>query len=108
MKKVTLLNRESPLESLPNLSKHLGPKIYVKRDDEGGRGGGGNKLRKYERIIADAIESNCDTLIIAGHYQSNAARELVGAACQLGLQSKWKCPSNVINECRNCWHRKRR
>jgi len=85
MKKVTLLNRETPLEFLPNLSKELGPDIYIKRDDEGGRGGGGNKLRKYERIIADAIESKCDTLIIAGHYQSNAAREMVGAARQLSL-----------------------
>ncbi len=85
--KVKLLNRESSIEYLPNLSKLLGPEIYVKRDDEGGRGGGGNKLRKYERIIADAIDKNCDTLIIAGHYQSNAARALVGAACQLGLKS---------------------
>jgi len=85
--KVKLLNRESPLEFLPNLSEHLGTKIYVKRDDEGGRGGGGNKLRKYERIIADAISQKCDTLIIAGHKQSNAARELVGVACQLGLKS---------------------
>ena len=85
--KVKLLNRKSSLEFLPNLSEHLGTRIYVKRDDEGGRGGGGNKLRKYERIIADAISQNCDTLIIAGHKQSNAARELVGAACQLGLKS---------------------
>jgi len=85
MDKVTLLNRESALEYLPNLSKELGPEIYVKRDDEGGRGGGGNKLRKYERIIADAINKQCNTLIIAGHYQSNAARELVAAARQLSL-----------------------
>lgn len=95
MKKITLLNRESPLEFLPNLSKKLGPNIYIKRDDEGGRGGGGNKLRKYERIIADAIDSNCDTLIIAGHYQSNAARELVGAARQLGLKPIVVCKEMI-------------
>lgn len=94
-KKVQLLERESPLELLPNLSKHLGPKIYVKRDDVGGRGGGGNKLRKYERIIGNALEQGCDTLIIAGHFQSNAARELVGAACQLGLKSIVVCKTMI-------------
>jgi D-cysteine desulfhydrase family pyridoxal phosphate-dependent enzyme len=86
--RVKLLLNKSSLEFLPRLTKYLnGPKIYIKRDDEGGRSGGGNKLRKYERIIGDAIANNCDTLIIAGHFQSNAARELVGAACQLGLKS---------------------
>ncbi|WP_298472932.1 D-cysteine desulfhydrase family protein [uncultured Maribacter sp.] len=93
--KVKLLNRESSLEFLPNLSNTLGPKIYIKRDDEGGRGGGGNKLRKYERIIADAIHKKADTLIIAGHHQSNAARELVGAACQLGLKSIVVCKTMI-------------
>lgn len=93
--KVRLLNRETPLEFLPNLSKHLGPEIYIKRDDEGGRGGGGNKLRKYERIIADAIKLNCDTLIIAGHYQSNASRALVGSACKLGLKSIVVCKEMI-------------
>jgi len=95
MKKVTLLNKPSSLEFLPNLSAKLGPEIYVKRDDEGGRGGGGNKLRKYERIIADAIDKKADTLIIAGHYQSNAARELVGAACQLGLKAIVVCKEMI-------------
>ncbi len=89
--KVKLLNRQSSLEFLPNLSNKLGPKIYIKRDDEGG----GNKLRKYERIIADAIHKKADTLIIAGHFQSNAARELVGAACQLGLKSIVVCKSMI-------------
>jgi L-cysteate sulfo-lyase len=89
---IKLINRETPLEFLPQLTKHLnGPKIFIKRDDEGGRGGGGNKLRKYERLIGQAIAQNCDTLIIAGHYQSNAARELVASACQLGLKSVVVC-----------------
>lgn len=90
--KVKLIEQESSLEFLPRLTEYLqGPKIFIKRDDEGGRSGGGNKLRKYERIIGDAINQNCDTLIIAGHYQSNAARELVGSACQLGLKSIVVC-----------------
>ncbi len=94
-RKVQLLDRESPLELLPNLSKYLGPKIYVKRDDVGGRAGGGNKLRKYQRIIGDALEQGCDTLIIAGHFQSNASRALVGAACQLGLKSIVVCKEMI-------------
>ena len=94
-RKVNLLDRESPLELLPNLSNHLGPKIYVKRDDIGGRGGGGNKLRKYERIIGNALEQGCDTLIIAGHFQSNASRALVGACCQLGLKSIVVCKEMI-------------
>ena len=98
MKKVGLLQNESPLEFLPNLSRELGPQIYVKRDDEGGRGGGGNKLRKYERLIAQAVERDCDTLIIAGHYQSNAARELVGAARQLGLNSIVICKKMIPSQ----------
>ncbi|MFO8234863.1 MAG: D-cysteine desulfhydrase family protein [Bacteroidales bacterium] len=85
--KVNLINRATPLEFLPRLTEYLnGPKIYVKRDDIIGRGGGGNKVRKYERIIGDAISQNCDTLIIAGHFHSNAARTLVGSASQLGLK----------------------
>lgn len=93
--KVKLINHETSLEFLPNLSKKLGPCIFIKRDDEGGRGGGGNKLRKYERIIWDAIEKDSDTLIIAGHYQSNAARSLVGVACQLGLKSIVVCKEMI-------------
>lgn len=96
--KVNLLNKPSSLEYLPNLSKHLGPEIFVKRDDEGGRGGGGNKLRKYERIIGDAFAQNCDTLIIAGHYQSNAARELVGAACQFGVDAVVVCKEMIPSQ----------
>lgn len=96
---VKLLLNKSSLEFLPRLTEYLGgPKIYMKRDDEGGRSGGGNKLRKYERIIGDAIANNCDTLIIAGHFQSNAARELVGSACQLGLKSIVVCKELIPNQ----------
>ncbi len=96
---VKLLLNKSSLEFLPRLTEYLGgPKIYIKRDDEGGRSGGGNKLRKYERIIGDAIANNCDTLIIAGHFQSNAARELVGSACQLGLKSIVVCKELIPNQ----------
>lgn len=86
--RVRLLPGRSPLEPLSRLSAHLGGrKIYVKRDDEGGRGGGGNKLRKFERQFADAQAQDADTLVIAAHPQSNAARELAGAAARFGLRA---------------------
>jgi D-cysteine desulfhydrase family pyridoxal phosphate-dependent enzyme len=97
--KINLLNSETQLEFLPRLTQYLnGPKIYIKRDDKGGRGGGGNKLRKYERLIGEALSKNCDTLIIAGHYQSNAARELVGSACQMGLKSIVVCKELIPSQ----------
>ena len=98
-KKLNLINKATPVEFLPRLTEYLrGPDIYIKRDDEGGRGEGGNKLRKYERIIADAINSGCDTLILAGHYQSNAARLLVSSACRLGLKSIVVCKEMVSKQ----------
>ena len=83
---VSLLPDASPLEPLPRLSAHLGGvRVSVKRDDLGGRGAGGNKLRKYERLLGDALARGVDTVVVAGHYQSNAARACVGACAQLGL-----------------------
>lgn len=85
--RVVLVPEKSPLEPLPRLSDHLGNfRLYVKRDDEGGRGGGGNKLRKFERQLAEAVLKKADTLVIAGHPQSNAARELAGTAARFGLK----------------------
>ena len=84
--RVSLLPGASALESLPNLSAHLGNvRVSVKRDDLGGRGAGGNKLRKYERLLGDALVQGADTVVIAGHDQSNAARACVGACRQVGL-----------------------
>lgn len=86
-KKFNLLPGISPLESLPRLGAHIGLNhLYVKRDDEGGRGGGGNKIRKFERQFAKLITEGYDTVIIAAHHQSNAARELSGTAARFGLR----------------------
>ena len=100
MQKINLISQITPLEHLTNLSAYLDKQIYIKRDDLCGRGGGGNKARKYERIVADAINQDSDTLIIAGHYQSNAARQLVAVAGQLGLNSIVVCKSLIsqVNE----------
>jgi L-cysteate sulfo-lyase len=83
---VSLAHLPTPLELLPRLSEHLGgPNIYVKRDDCTGLGTGGNKTRKLEFLMADAIEQEADTVITQGAVQSNHARQTAAAACKLGL-----------------------
>jgi len=69
------------------LSKHLGgPNIYVKRDDCTGLGTGGNKTRKLEFLMADALAKNATAVITQGAVQSNHARQTAAAACKLGLK----------------------
>ena len=76
----------TPLEPLERLSGHLGgPSLYVKRDDCTGLAFGGNKTRKLEFLIADALETGADTVITAGGVQSNHVRQTAAAAARLGL-----------------------
>ncbi|MFT5260088.1 MAG: L-cysteate sulfo-lyase [Saprospiraceae bacterium] len=85
--RVNLAHLPTPLEYLPNFSKTLGgPNIYIKRDDCTGLGSGGNKTRKLEFLMADAIEKNADIIITQGATQSNHARQTVAAACKLGME----------------------
>jgi L-cysteate sulfo-lyase len=85
--RVSLAHLPTPLELLPRLSKHLGgPNIYVKRDDCTGLGTGGNKTRKLEFLMADALAKNATAVITQGAVQSNHARQTVAAACKLGLK----------------------
>lgn len=71
---------------MPRISKHLGgPKIYVKRDDCTGLGTGGNKTRKLEFLMADALQKEADVIITQGAVQSNHARQTAAAACKLGM-----------------------
>jgi D-cysteine desulfhydrase family pyridoxal phosphate-dependent enzyme len=76
----------TPLEPLPRLSKELGPRLYIKRDDQTGLAGGGNKTRKLEFLVADALEKKADTLITVGASQSNHARQTAAAAAKAGLR----------------------
>lgn len=79
----------TPLEFLPNLTRHLGgPNLYIKRDDCTGLATGGNKTRKLEFLAAQALEQGADTLITQGAVQSNHARQTVAAAARLGLKCK--------------------
>ncbi len=84
--RVSLAHLPTPLEYMPRISKHLGgPKIYVKRDDCTGLGTGGNKTRKLEFLMADALQKEADVIITQGAVQSNHARQTAAAACKLGM-----------------------
>lgn len=87
--RVRLAHLPTPLEFLPRLTEHLGgPKIYVKRDDCTGLGTGGNKTRKLEFLMADAVEQKATVVITQGAVQSNHARQTAAAACKLGMRSE--------------------
>jgi D-cysteine desulfhydrase len=72
---------------MKHLSTELGVHIYVKRDDETGSELTGNKVRKLEFVLPDALAQGCDTLITCGGIQSNHARAVTAAAVRLGLSS---------------------
>jgi D-cysteine desulfhydrase family pyridoxal phosphate-dependent enzyme len=77
----------TPLHQLENLSRQYpGYKIYIKRDDNTGLALGGNKVRKLEYLIKDALNQGCDTVITAGAQQSNHCRQTAAACAQAGLE----------------------
>jgi D-cysteine desulfhydrase family pyridoxal phosphate-dependent enzyme len=76
----------TPIESLARLSETLGgPQILVKRDDQTGLAFGGNKTRKLEFLVAEALEQGAKTLISGGALQSNHCRQTAAAAARFGL-----------------------
>ena len=78
----------TPLEPMENLTAHFGgPRLWIKRDDCTGLAGGGNKTRKLEFLMADAVERGADTIITQGAMQSNHVRQTVAIATKLGLAS---------------------
>ena len=85
--RVHLAQLPTPLEPLKALSRELGgPDIYVKRDDCTGLAGGGNKTRKLEFLVAEAMEQGADTLVTVGATQSNHVRQSIAAAAKAGLR----------------------
>lgn len=76
----------TPIEELPRLSKALGgPRLLVKRDDQTGLAFGGNKTRKLEFLVAEALEQGAKTLITCGALQSNHCRQTAAAAARYGV-----------------------
>ncbi len=81
-----LASLPTPIHDLPRLSAVLGgPRILVKRDDLTGLAFGGNKTRKLEYLIADALRCGADTVITSGAMQSNHCRQTAAAAARAGL-----------------------
>lgn len=79
----------TPIEKLEHLTRELGgPDIYIKRDDLLGLAGGGNKTRKLEFLVADALAQGADTLITVGAVQSNHCRLTLAAAVKEGLRCR--------------------
>jgi D-cysteine desulfhydrase len=76
----------TPIEELPRLSEKLGgPRILVKRDDQTGLAFGGNKTRKLEFLVAEALEEGAKMLISGGALQSNHCRQTAAAAARFGF-----------------------
>lgn len=89
-----LFNQASPLHKLPNLTEHVHQttpcraQLWAKREDcSSGLGLGGNKIRKLEYIVPDALAQGCDTLVTTGGVQSNMMRQTAAVAHRLGLKA---------------------
>src|SRR2546426_8839759 len=77
----------TPIETLPRLSRELGgPDLLIKRDDQTGLALGGNKTRKLEFLVGDALAHGADTLVTVGAAQSNHCRQTAAAAAKAGLK----------------------
>ncbi|WP_183511971.1 D-cysteine desulfhydrase family protein [Methylobacterium brachythecii] len=89
--RIDLIGGPTPIQPLDGLSRHLGDqlngvRIFVKRDDIGPVGGGGNKLRKLEFLLGQARADGADTVITVGALQSNHARLTAAAAARCGFR----------------------
>lgn len=81
-----LCHQPTPIERMPRLEAQLGgPALWVKRDDCTGLAGGGNKTRKLEFLVGEALAQGCDMLVTQGAIQSNHVRQTAAAARKFGL-----------------------
>jgi D-cysteine desulfhydrase len=77
----------TPLEPMVRLSEAMGgPELWIKRDDQTGLAAGGNKTRKLEFLIADALSQGADVVLTVGAIQSNHCRQTAAAAVRAGLE----------------------
>ena len=86
--RISLAHLPTPVEEMPRLCEALGGRLHllVKRDDQTGLATGGNKARKLEFLIAEALAQGADTLITAGGAQSNHCRQTAAGAAKMGLR----------------------
>lgn len=86
--RIRLANLPTPIERLDRLSKALGgPELFIKRDDQTGMELSGNKVRKLEYSLKEALDKGCDFIITCGGLQSNHCRAAAAAAVKLGMKS---------------------
>jgi D-cysteine desulfhydrase family pyridoxal phosphate-dependent enzyme len=84
--RLQLAHLPTALEAMPRLSEALGgPRLWIKRDDQTGLATGGNKTRKLEFLMADAVAHEAETVITTGAPQSNHCRQTAAAAARYGL-----------------------
>lgn len=99
--RIALFDAPTPIQRLERVENALGLKgarLFVKRDDLMGLGGGGNKLRKLEYLLGAAIAEDCDTFITTGARQSNHARLSAAAAARMGLKAELMLTDTVPRE----------
>lgn len=87
MNKLFLANLPTKIQRLSRWSAECGKNIYLKRDDQTGSEWSGNKIRKLEFSLREALDRGCDLVITCGGIQSNHCRATVAAAAHLGLKS---------------------
>jgi len=85
--RVRMAHLPTPIELLERFSAHLGgPRLLIKRDDQTGLATGGNKTRKLELLLGEALAGRADVLVTGGAPQSNHARQTAAAAAKTGLR----------------------
>ncbi|AGX87555.1 D-cysteine desulfhydrase [Candidatus Symbiobacter mobilis] len=96
--RVCLTRTPTPLEFLPNLTRHLGgPNLYIKRDDTVGVALGGNKSRKLEFLLGEALAQGATHIVTQGATQSNHVSQTIAAANRVGLPSTVLLEERVSN-----------
>ena len=85
--RLSLCHQPTPIEPMVRLSEKLGgPRLFIKRDDCTGLATGGNKTRKLEFLVGEAVSQNADMLVTQGAVQSNHVRQTAAAACRAGMK----------------------
>ncbi|MEM9107784.1 MAG: D-cysteine desulfhydrase [Pseudomonadota bacterium] len=85
--RASLCHGPTPIEDMPRLSELLGgPRLLIKRDDCTGLAMGGNKTRKLEFLVGEALRNGADMLVTQGAVQSNHVRQTAAAACRVGMK----------------------
>ncbi len=86
--RVRLASLPTPFQELPNLTQALrGPRIFVKRDDMTGLALGGNKTRKLEFLMGEAVKAKANTIVTYAGFHSNWCTQTAAAACRLGMKT---------------------